>query len=63
MISRSKEDGFIHVAHIGYAADSGFTSTGVDPPWTLEGSHVYLGKEVADDMASITAVRHYSELK
>ena len=30
----------------------------------LEGSHVYHEKEViADDRASITAIRHYSELK
>jgi neural Wiskott-Aldrich syndrome protein len=65
MISRPQEDGFVHVAHMGYAPDSGFTSTGVDPSWTalLEGSNVYLGKKVADDMASIRAIRDGSGWK
>jgi len=65
MISRPKEDGFIHVAHMEYAADSGFTSTGVDPSWNtlLEGLHGYLGKEVvANEMDFIKDfIRNYSE--
>jgi len=65
MISHPKEGGFVHVAHMGYNADSGFTSTGVDPSWTalLESLHGYLGKEVvADDMDFIKDfIRNYSE--
>ena len=65
MISHPKEGAFVHVAHMGYNADSGFTSTGVDPSWTalLESLHGYLGKEVvADDMDFIKDfIRNYSE--
>ena len=65
MISRPKEDGFVHVAHMEYAADSGFTSTGVDPSWNtlLEGLHGYLGKAVvANEMDFIKDfIRNYSE--
>ena len=33
MISGPTQGSFIHVAHMGYDADKGFTSTGVDPSW------------------------------
>ena len=65
MISRPKEGDFVHVAHMSYDADSGFTSKGVDPSWTallgnLEGQ---LGKEVvANNMDFIKDfIRSYSE--
>ncbi|KIM35785.1 hypothetical protein M413DRAFT_449605 [Hebeloma cylindrosporum] len=65
MISHPKEGGFVHVAHMSYDADSGFTSKGVDPSWTtfLEGLHGYSGKEVAAaDMDFIKDfIRMYSE--
>ncbi|PPR07859.1 hypothetical protein CVT24_005596, partial [Panaeolus cyanescens] len=49
MISGPKEGSFIHVAHMGYDSEAGFTSSGVDPSWTafltnLEDSGV--GKDV-----------------
>ena len=64
MISRRKEDGFGNVPYMEHAADSRFTSTGVDPSWTLlERSHGYVGKEViANDRASIKVILNYSEL-
>ncbi len=34
MISGPKSGSFIHVAHMGYDAESGYTSKGVDPSWT-----------------------------
>ncbi|TRM59012.1 hypothetical protein BD626DRAFT_409712 [Schizophyllum amplum] len=45
MISGPASGSFIHVAHMGYDAEKGFTSKGVDPSWTtflgqLEGSGV-----------------------
>jgi len=65
MISHPKEDGFVHVTHMEYAADSGFTSTGVDSSWNtlLEGLHGYPGKEVAaNEMDFIKDfIRNYSE--
>ncbi|KAJ2923791.1 hypothetical protein H1R20_g13307, partial [Candolleomyces eurysporus] len=51
MISGPKQGSFIHVAHMGYDADAGFTSRGVDPSWSafltkLESQGV--GKEVIE---------------
>ena len=45
MISGPASGSFIHVAHMGYDAEKGFTTKGVDPSWTaflgqLEGSGV-----------------------
>ncbi|KAJ6611192.1 hypothetical protein B0H10DRAFT_1651092, partial [Mycena sp. CBHHK59/15] len=34
MISGPASGSFVHVAHMGYDEDQGFTSTGVDPSWT-----------------------------
>ncbi|KIY61429.1 PH domain-like protein, partial [Cylindrobasidium torrendii FP15055 ss-10] len=34
LISGPKTGSFVHVAHMGYDADTGFTSKGVDPSWT-----------------------------
>ncbi|KAJ6551531.1 hypothetical protein B0H19DRAFT_868835, partial [Mycena capillaripes] len=34
MISGPASGSFVHVAHMGYNEESGFTSTGVDPSWT-----------------------------
>ncbi|KAI0057123.1 PH domain-like protein, partial [Artomyces pyxidatus] len=34
LISAPEKGSFIHVAHMGYDANSGFTSTNVDPSWT-----------------------------
>ncbi|PBK89012.1 hypothetical protein ARMGADRAFT_1084113 [Armillaria gallica] len=34
MISGATSGSFIHVAHMGYDSESGFTSRGVDPSWT-----------------------------
>ncbi|KAF8901157.1 hypothetical protein CPB84DRAFT_1679887 [Gymnopilus junonius] len=48
IISGPQSGSFIHVAHMGYDSESGFTSKGVDPSWTallgnLEGA---VGKDV-----------------
>ncbi|KAF8154607.1 hypothetical protein B0H34DRAFT_772279 [Crassisporium funariophilum] len=66
MISGPKTGSFRHVAHMGYDAESGFSSKGVDPSWTallddLEGSGV--GKDdIARNMEFIkTFVREYTE--
>ena len=45
MISGPKYESFVHVAHMGYDSEKGFTSTGVDPSWTallsnLEGTGI-----------------------
>jgi len=65
MISHPKEGAFVHVAHMEYDADSGFTSMGVDPSWTavLKSLHGYLGKQVtASDVDFIKDfIRNYSE--
>ena len=33
LISAPTEGSFVHVAHMGYDAEKGFTSSGVDPSW------------------------------
>src|SRR5436853_5914754 len=55
MILGPKLGTFVHVAHMSYDADSGFTSTGVDPSWLalLRNSGVvrdYLEQPVAPKM-------------
>ncbi|TFK37095.1 hypothetical protein BDQ12DRAFT_576978, partial [Crucibulum laeve] len=34
MISGPKSGSFVHIAHMGYDSEQGFTSKGVDPSWT-----------------------------
>ncbi|KAF8066732.1 hypothetical protein FPV67DRAFT_1367468, partial [Lyophyllum atratum] len=66
LISGPTAGSFVHLGHMGYDAEQGFTSTGVDPSWTallgsLEGSGI--SKEVlAKDMEFIKDfVRQYPQ--